>query len=166
MTMGQLNTRKSWPTLLNELVVEFGRWKIEDYILPQFQDSKDRGVVLVKFAVAGNWATPACSRFTREVHGTQKNLAAILRAVRDARIADQRGIGAILAEVTKHLALPEGGAGHGEDPYGVLGVARGSSVDAMRAVFKARLKAAHPDVGGTNEEFKRVMEAGQALGVA
>jgi len=56
-----------------------------------------------------------------------------------------------------------------EDPtagaLAVLGVPPGAPPDVMRRAYRARLKETHPDHGGTAEAVRKVIAAGQALGL-
>jgi curved DNA-binding protein CbpA len=54
-----------------------------------------------------------------------------------------------------------------EDPYAVLGVARTATADEIRAAFRARAKALHPDKNrrsDTRADFQRLREAYAVLG--
>jgi DnaJ-domain-containing protein 1 len=43
--------------------------------------------------------------------------------------------------------------------YSVLGVPSGAGVDEVRAAYREKVKEVHPDLGGDEDEFKRVQEA-------
>lgn len=45
------------------------------------------------------------------------------------------------------------------DPYDVLGVEREADQDAVRAAYRSKAKAAHPDMGGSDEAFARLARA-------
>ena len=47
--------------------------------------------------------------------------------------------------------------------YAALGVAPESSIDAIRAVYLARVLVAHPDKGGDAAEFQRIQGAWEVL---
>ena len=82
-------------------------------------------------------------------------------AVHSVRLADQRGLGALLAETTRPLALPAGG----DDPHSLLGVAPSAPTSAIRQAYLEAAKRHHPDTGGDPVMFKRSHEAARALGV-
>lgn len=161
MVLGSLNSTKPWGELLTDLKAELKRWGVQDYILPTHDESRRQGYVELSLAVRGNWAAPRCSRFTHEVNGTAKNLSALVQVIRANRLADQRGIGSMFAEVAKLLALPDP-----DNPYTVIGAASGMSVDKLRAAYRDALKRAHPDHGGTADALIKVRAAGQTLGIA
>lgn len=156
MSLGHLQTNRLWSESLSELKEEFRKWGVQDYTLPTYNAS--RQAVQVSFAINGLWSYPTCSRFpTRE-----QNLRAIVMAVHAVRLASQRGIGELIAEASKHLALPSGRSGE-LDPYMVLGVSRDTTPGSLKAAYRKRVQETHPDHGGDPEEFKKVLAAGQAL---
>lgn len=163
MPLGQLFTTRSWTDLRDELSNELRKWGIDrsDVILPAARESADRGYVELQFHFKGEWRTVKCNRFTGEVNGTNRNLAAIKESVKATRMADQRGIGATLAQVAELIALPDP-----NDPYRVLGLARTANKDAIKAAYRRAVQEAHPDKpGGSREKFDRVRRAAAALGI-
>ena len=48
-------------------------------------------------------------------------------------------------------------------PYDVLGIDRGADDDEIIAAYRARVKEAHPDHGGTVREFRHIQEAYEAI---
>ena len=161
MTLGRLQTNKSWGELLTEVKAEFTRWGFEDVIYPTKRDSLNSGQVEVLVRpLVGEWQPITCGAFDGH-NGPERNLCAIREAVRAMRLADQRGIAAVLVQASSLLALPEGG-----DRYSVLGVGRNATLDDIRRAYRQKLRETHPDHGGSSEMFMRVQEAGKALGVA
>ena len=162
MTYGTLNTHRSWGALIKDPAQEFYKWGVKDYLLPTYQQSVDRSSVKVKFAVHGTWTEAECARFNDgRSNAPQSNLCAILKAVQATRLADQRGIGQLLADVAKAAALADP-----DDPYAILGVDRAATVLELRNAYRDRAKQTHPDTGGSDIEFIRVKKAAQQLGVA
>lgn len=158
MTLGHLNTNKTWTKSLRDLQVELSRWGIEDYVLPTFRECRASGEVSLQMARHGVWIYPRCRRFPTP----EQNLRAIVLAVEGVRKAEQRGIGELFAEVAKLLALPSGES----DPYTVLGVSKGESDQSkLRTAYNARLFKVHPDHGGSSEAFHELQEAAKALGI-
>jgi curved DNA-binding protein CbpA len=45
------------------------------------------------------------------------------------------------------------------DPYVILGVEKDASTDNIRKAFKQKSKTAHPDHGGSSEEFGDLKKA-------
>jgi len=54
---------------------------------------------------------------------------------------------------------PEGGRDPLEAAFAELGVPVGASVEEVRRAYRERVKEAHPDQGGDQDEFRRVREA-------
>jgi DnaJ homolog subfamily C member 3 len=49
------------------------------------------------------------------------------------------------------------------DLYAILGVAHDADFDTIRAAYRNAAKTAHPDLGGTAEEFEALKEAYECL---
>ena len=152
---GNLTTSKGWNESLADLRDELRKWDIEDYILPTKAESQKAGKVRVPFALKGTWANPECSRFD----SPEQNLRAIVQAVRSARLMDQRGLGDLLAETVRPLALnPADGS------WAVLGLRPDAEFSANHRAYRQLLKTHHPDAGGDPERFQEIRKAGEALG--
>jgi len=50
-----------------------------------------------------------------------------------------------------------------EPPHEVLGVTPDADESVVNAAYRVRVKKAHPDNGGSKDEFKRVRRAKKAL---
>lgn len=50
-----------------------------------------------------------------------------------------------------------------DDPYEILGISKDATPEQINAAFRKRSKEAHPDHGGTTEEFTRVKNASLVL---
>ena len=62
---------------------------------------------------------------------------------------------------TGGFAQQPGGASSGKDPYDILGIQRGSSMDAIKKAYRDKLKKFHPDkVANLNlgDEYKEMFE--------
>ena len=163
MTLGSLNTKRSWQDLRDELANELRKWGVdkEDIVLPAARNSREQGYVELQFHYKGEWRTVRCNNFSSESNGQNKNLAAIKESVKSARMADQRGIGAIFAEVASLIALPDP-----NDPFVILGVPPTKDKDVLKSAYRRRLQSTHPDKpGGSREAYARVRGAAESLGV-
>lgn len=158
MVVGELQTSRTWSESLADLKDEFRKWGIDDYIVPTMKESRAAQEVKVSFAVNGRWSYPTCGRWPGS---PQKNLRAIVLAIEAVRKADQRGIGSLLAEAAKHLALGSGK----RDPYQVLGVRPGMSREAFAFAYRQKIKETHPDTGGSTDAFLEVRAAAEELGL-
>ena len=157
---GDLHTTKTWRQIEQELRDEFRKWDIHDYLLPFQDDSVRRGSVTVTVYLEGEERRLACGRFT-ERNAPERNYCAILLAVKSARLAEQRGIGFLVAEAAKLKQLPDP-----NDPHFILGVQPSAGFGEVKAAYKRRIVQAHPDQGGNRADLERVMDAGRKLGVA
>jgi curved DNA-binding protein CbpA len=76
-------------------------------------------------------------------------------------MADQRGIGATLAQVAELIALPDP-----DDPFTVLGIPPTTDMEKMRTAYRSRIQEVHPDKQtGNRDEYDRVRKAAEALGI-
>jgi len=159
--LGGLNTNKSWDVLLKELQDELRKWGVTDYLLPYKGDSQRLGKVNLTLKVGEREKTVSCAKFTGQVHAMERNLSAIVQTVRATRLADQRGIGSLLADVAELLlALPE------YDPYRVLGVPKGSSPEEIRKAYHRQMNLYHPDkMQGSRLMYDVIKRAAEDLGV-
>ena len=157
---GDLHTTKSWRQISADLHDELRKWGISTYQLPYKDDSVRRGSVTVHLTIDGHERQLTCARFT-EGNAAERNFAAIVLAVRSARLADQRGIGSLLADAVALKMLPDPA-----DPYRILGVHPSAGMDEVRAAYKRMVIKHHPDQGGGPELLDAVREAGRQLGVA
>ncbi len=161
MKLGMLTTTKTWTKLIEEVIEEFRKWGVHrnDLVLPKYRESTNTGSVLIEFVWSNEWKKVACSRFGREHKGPERNLCALKEVIRSTRLADQRGIGKVLADMSSLLSLPDP-----NNPYTVLGVTPGADVESVKHAYHAAVKVAHPDKGGNRELFDKVQAAGRALG--
>ena len=165
MALGSITTTKGWAELLTELKDEFKKWGDKEVRYPTKKDALITGeVALLVKAKKGEWKDVRCGAFGSKSNGPECNLCAVKEAVRSMRLAEQRGIGAVLMDLGQFLALPS--AEPRSDAHFVLGVRPSDSSDVVRRAYRERLKQAHPDTGGDASEFMRVQEAGRELGVA
>ena len=122
MKYGDLHTTKNWRQIQAELKDELRKWDIDQYLLPYKEDSVRRGSVTVTVFIEGGERRLTCDRFS-DGNWPERDYAAILLAVRSARLADQRGIGSLVAPggPVKESARPArplsppGGAAIGRD---------------------------------------------------
>ena len=161
MKYGDLHTTKTWRQIDRELKHEFRKWGIDSYLLPYKDDSVRRGsVTVIVVQEGGEGRRLTCDRFT-EGNWPERNYADLLLAVRSARLAEQRGIGSLLADAVALKMLPDPA-----DPYRILGVHPSAGMDEVRAAYKRMVIKHHPDQGGGPELLDAVREAGRQLGVA
>ena len=163
MTLGSLQTNKSWNVLIGEVKLELDRWGIfENFMMPTKKDSLNTGKVAILVKPKGaEWDEVSCDRFGRELNGPERNLCALREAVRAYRLADNRGIGSVFAQMAKLVALPDP-----NDPWRLLGITQSDSQERKLEAYRAALKRTHPDTpGGDPDTFMRVKAAGVKIGL-
>lgn len=117
------------------------------------REPEDSGVA-VWFTLDGQPRVLACDRWDRCVDNTW----ALAKTVWAMRGIDRWGCSEVLARVfTGFVGIPEDA---GKDWRSVLGV-DGAEVtpETLRAAFRRRMKEAHPDAGGSEEEAVSVQDA-------
>ncbi len=155
--VGQLTTNQSWEALLAELREELRKWRKEDFHLPYKGESRSTGTVKLTMLINGVEKTVSCDKFSTPA----QNLCAIKEVIRSTRLAEQRGIGGLLAEVSNMVALPE------FDAYRILGVHPDQPISVFLAAYRTKVQQYHPDkTTGNRAIFDMVQRAGKELGVA
>ncbi len=156
--VGALTTTQTWEALSADLREELRKWRKEDFHLPYKGASKSTGVVKLTMLFNGVEKTISCDRFPTPT----QNLCAINQVIRSTRLAEQRGIGGLLAEVSNLVALPE------FDPCKVLGVDSNALSVTTRNAYRLKVKEYHPDNRETGNRlmYDMVQRAGKELGVA
>lgn len=95
------------------------------------------------------------------------NIYAIGKTLEALRGIERWGGGEILERTfTGFAALPGPDTAGGIDPHVVIRVAMDATTEEKRTAYRQALSKAHPDHGGTPEQFHAVREAGKALGLA
>lgn len=121
---------------------------------------EDPGVV-VYFTKDGEQMAAACDRWDNPRDNAQE----LYHYLHETRMQELRGTVTAESDYQK-LQVPSGDedAVVGEPPaYAVLGVDRDATDGEIRDAYRERLKDAHPDHGGTTQQFKRLKRAKEAL---
>jgi len=121
---------------------------------------EDPGVV-VRFNKDGEDMAAACDRW----NSPRDNAQDLYHYLHETRMQEQRGTVTAESEYEK-LRLPSGDedATVAEPPaHRVLGVEPDASPAEVKAAYRERLKEVHPDHGGSEEAFKRVQRAKEAI---
>ena len=162
--VADLNTNKSWRDTLADLVDEFRKWGVQDYVLPIIKESEITSEIKVAFVLRGEWTDLICARWRPGTHKwLERNIRAIYLAINNTRLMDQRGLGSLLAAAAAPLALPSGT----REPLDVLGLRPGDYSSAeLQTAFRARSKVVHPDMSnGSRAAWDELISAAQALGI-
>ncbi|UPV75891.1 J domain-containing protein [Halorussus limi] len=122
----------------------------------------DPGFVL-QWTMDGNDYAVACDRYSR----LRDNVRTVGLYVREKRKMEERPVETGESEFA-NARLPSGNenadavVAH-EPPHEVLGVARDAAPEVVRGAARQLKKKYHPDAGGDEERFKRVVDAENAM---
>ena len=120
---------------------------------------RDPGVA-VYFTRKGKQVVIACDRWAK----IEDNLHAVELTIAAMRGLDRWGCSDMLERAfTGFTALPAPSDDHWAK---VLGVPESASLDEVEAIYRVRVKRAHPDAGGSHECFIRVQKAIEAARAA
>ncbi len=121
--------------------------------LPRSGQAKpaDPGVCLY-FNLDGKPQCIPCDSYTT----VEQNLAAVAATLSAIRTLERHGSGLMERAFTGFTALPDQTSGAW---WAVLGVSPDASPSEVDAAYKIKRRDAHPDKGGSNDEFSRVTEA-------
>lgn len=119
-----------------------------------FADKADRAVTVTFTAGKHVNRTVTIDRFERPVD----NLWALAVGLDAIRLNELRGLDDVARQVYQALPAPRQ-----RDPWEVLGLRSDADIDAIEAVYRAKAKRLHPDVGGSAEAFHELQRAYEAV---
>jgi hypothetical protein len=168
----RLTTEKTWDQTLDDLVDTFRKWPgithwTVDPLRPkrainQYHNEQERRVTL-RYTLAGREIVLTMDRQAR----AHDNLRVLYLAVEAMRLNEQRGIAEVVASAYAQLPGPKDltprSAPAIVDPYAALGVDRSYPLDVIESIWKARLRAEHPDRGGSQENAAKLNAAMDAI---
>lgn len=130
---------------------------------PQSRAPSDTGVA-VYFQRRGKQMTFACDRWDR----VGDNIRAISKTIEAMRGIERWGASDMMERAFSAFeALPPPRDAVQASCWDILGIEPGADASVIKAAWRKRMKTAHPDQGGTREEFEQVQRAyEQAIGVA
>lgn len=147
-----LTTKKSWHETMQELGDCFDRWGIVEWttnyprgarLTAQVQSEPDRTVTLT-YVKEGKTINLNMSSQSRAVD----NLRALYLSINSMRLNELRGIAEVLESAYMQLA-----GGNNKNPREILGIMHDAPLEVAEASYKARVRSAHPDAGGTQEQM-------------
>lgn len=158
-----ITTEKTWPRTQTELGIEFDRWGISEWNTnyPKgsrssgHDQSKDDRTVMLKYKKDGREITLVMGDQDRAVD----NLRVLYLAINSIRLNEKRGINKIVESAYLQLSAPD----QKRNPYEVLGITADADLDVAEAVYRTKIKSAHPDKGGSDKRFKELQEAIEEL---
>lgn len=113
--------------------------------------------VCVYFHLKGKPYALACDTYSTVI----QNIAGIAKHLEASRAIERYGVATAAETLQAFTALPPPADAKPKRPWWeVLGVVRdGADKDGVTAMFKAKAKKAHPDGGGTADQFAELNEA-------
>lgn len=168
MTKYSLTTEKTWAETMDDLGETMRKWHISRWSVEpanpgrkaanKYQSPAERTVTL-RFS-RNNAETVLVSR---EQDRAVDNLRALYLAVERMRLIDAAGLTDIVRQAYAQLPAPAPMAALPRSPYAVLGVQPDAPLAVVEAAWKAQLKSAHPDAGGTAAAAAEVNGAMDAI---
>lgn len=128
---------------------------------PYANASYDDPGVTVRFNKDGEDMAAACDRWDNP----RDNAQDLYHFLHETRMQEQRGTVTAESEYAK-MRLPSGDEdAQAAEPtaHAVLDVGRSAAESEVMDAFRERIKETHPDNGGSQEQFKRVKEAKEAM---
>lgn len=154
-----LTTKKTWSETQSELAREFELWGVSEWetnyprgarLSGMHQSETDRTVRLI-YTKDGHSVELVMGAQSRAVD----NLRVLYLAIEAMRLNERRGIGDVVQSAYLQIQAPTGQ----RDPYEVLGIRSDAPLDVAEAAYRARVRTAHPDAGGSAEQVKELNEA-------
>jgi len=154
-----LTTKKSWHQTMQELEEQMRLWGITQWETnyPKgarsealSQKEEDR-IVKLTYNKNGKPVTLVMGKQNRAVD----NLRVLYLAVEAMRLNERRGISDVIESAYLQLAAPT----QDIDPYELLEIRPGASIEVAEAAYKAKVRNIHPDRGGSTEQMKAVNRA-------
>lgn len=169
-----LAANKTWSDIQKEISETMRKWRVDDWMLtpakaPQRRDryhTYEQRKVTIRFALNNfslGYRRKEIVLVAVTADTAHENLQLLALAVESLRMNDVRGIREIVKaayqqqQPTPPPAAPQ--AINENDPYVVLGVPTTYPLNIIEAIWKARLRAEHPDAGGTNERAAKLNAA-------
>lgn len=160
----KLTTRNTWAQTNSELSETFRKWGVDEWKtnyprgarLEGWNQSESDRTVELKYKKDGVDVTLTMGNQQRAID----NIRVLYLAVEAMRLNEARGIGDVIRSAYLQLAAPVGE----RDPFEVLGLLPGTSIEIAEAVYKAMALKFHPDKpGGSVEKFKELNKAIEKL---
>jgi hypothetical protein len=144
-----IHTNITWAQTMRELRNTMSKWGVEDWDV--VQSSARSSDVTLTYIKNGRTVTLPMSSQDRAVY----NLRVLYLAVEAMRMNDNRGLGEVIQDAYLQLGAPEKAI----DPYELLGIRPDADIEIAEAAYKAKVRKAHPDAGGSAEQMTKLNEA-------
>ncbi len=129
--------------------------------LPRYDANPDDPGFVLRWSLDGEQFAVACDAYSR----LRDNAREVYLWVHETRMRGNRAVETGESEFAA-ARLPSGDEDAvvaAEPAHAVLNVEPDASDDEVRRAFRDAVKEAHPDQGGSREEFRRVKEAKEAM---
>ena len=154
-----LTTQKEWGETLFDLETTFERWGITEWETNYPRGARKTGSnqtieerrVIVRYTKNGKELVLAMDKQARAVD----NFRVLYLAIEAMRMNEKRGLGEVIESAYLQLAAPP----KARDPYEVLEIREGASLAIAEAAYRAKMRTAHPDAGGSAEQVKELTDA-------
>jgi len=154
-----LRTDKSWQETMWDLEEQMRLWGVDDWATNKPSGSRSTDLNQTEPARAVKLSYTKAGHTVTLVMGTQEravdNLRVLYLAVEAMRLNERRGISDVIRSAYLQLSAPEADI----DPYEVLEIRAGASLEVAEAAYKAKVRAAHPDSGGSVDMMKQLNKA-------
>ncbi len=148
-----IHTTISWAQTMRELRETMAKWGVADWDV--YKPSERGGTVMLKYVKNGRSVTLPMGSQAR----ADDNLRVLYLAVEAMRMNEKRGLGEVIQEAYLQLAAPEKEI----DPWELLGIRPDAAIELAEAAWKVKMKTAHPDAGGSEEQVKKLNAAIEAV---
>lgn len=158
-----IHTDKSWSATSRDIDQTMRLWGVREWDTnyprgarseANYQSEVDRTVTL-RYIKDDREVVLSMSKQNRAVD----NLRVLYLAVEAMRMNEKRGLGEVIQEAYLQLAGPEPDM----DPHELLGIRPDAPLEVAEAAWKAKMRTAHPDAGGSEEQVKKLNAAIEAI---
>lgn len=163
-----LHTRKTWAQTRTELEATMDKWGVRDWRVhckldgrsatKEYQTTAERTVEL-SYVKNGREIRLRMDTQPRAVD----NFRVLYLAVEAMRMNEARGIAEVMASAYSQALATAGSAPQSTGPYAVLGVRPDASWEVIEAAYRAKVRANHPDTGGSTAALQTINAAMDAI---
>jgi len=164
MTYNPNSIKAGWATTMADLGETFEKWGVTQWeVRPMREVDKkyhwpgtdNPPEVTVSYVHHGDTVKLAMSKHPYYF----QNFRILFFALETMRMNEARGLDEVLRDAYLQLSAPA----RERDPWEVLGLRSDADQDAIEAVYRAKAKRLHPDVGGSAEAFQELQKAYEAV---
>lgn len=157
-----LQTNKTWQETADDIADTMRKWRVTSWelvkmprmVTTSYSLPPGQRRVILRYVKDGVPVELAMDRQERIVD----NARVLYLAVEALRMNDERGIADIVREAYAQLPAPTQET-PARDPYVVLGVHPNAALETIETFYRALAKRAHPDAGGSPEQFRELTSA-------